>query len=579
MEDKRVSTINKRLQDASSARGQYEPTWTELDKFYRGKQWEGVKAPPWIPRPQTNMIHYIVTTKRAAFAIENPVGELRAVSPLEIEEVAHLDKIYQAEFARLDLSRHFRTAIESGKLFGNGIVEALWEETEVRGGKGFRYEGDIRFRSVPISDFYIDPAAEEIEDARYIEVCEWKPIDFLKKHPRFGNFDADKVKEAQHPSSAGLFERGVIGKRDGMVRFRRHYEKLPLENGGFKYRLTYLVNDTIVHVIEELEPACYPFAAFYDYKQPGEFYAMSTASLILDNQKVINRVESVIAALGTLYQNPQRIVSRQSRIDPNFAAKHSSAPGAVFVADGDPRAAMAWQDAPQIPPALFNLAQRAQDNIKEITSVTDAYMGQSVGSIQTTGGVNTLVERATMRDRDQMFDVEKFIRDMSVILIKFITTKYTDERVARYFRENEDGQRVMDFIQYTGTAYRDVEFDVIVDVSAKAPITRATRAQEINDLFAKQYQYNIHPRFMTPKEYVQQTGLDNALKDMILSRMTNEEDENRIETMTGIAVQLSQLLAQGADMQTIQQTAGQMLEGADLESGMEGNPQLSPTQG
>jgi hypothetical protein len=74
-----------------------------------------------------------------------------------------------------------------------------------------------------------------------------------------------------------------------------------------------------------------------------------------------------------------------------------------------PHKRLQYVDPPQIPQVLFNMLENAKANIREITGLSEAYMGQSVGSLQTSSGVNSLIDRSTMRDRDQMYDIELYM--------------------------------------------------------------------------------------------------------------------------------------------------------------------------
>src|SRR6185437_3143556 len=108
-----------------------------------------------------------------------------------------------------------------------------------------------------------------------------------------------------------------------------------------------------------------------DYPQRQDFWGMSTCEIILDNQKLINKVESIIALIGTLLQNPQKIIRKQSGINPADATKYGSTPGHVFVSNIPVEQAMKWQEPPQIPQTLFSLAEQARMNIREITGLTE----------------------------------------------------------------------------------------------------------------------------------------------------------------------------------------------------------------
>src|SRR5690606_32965166 len=113
---------------------------------------------------------------------------------------------------------------------------------------------------------------------------------------------------------------------------------------------------------------------------------------------------STLFPYTTLFRST--IVSADSRIDPKDVAKYGSMPGMTWLShDPNPERSIVYVQPPQIPMVLFHLLENAKENIREITGLTQAYLGQTVGSLQTSSGVQALIERATLRDRDQMYDI------------------------------------------------------------------------------------------------------------------------------------------------------------------------------
>lgn len=534
-----------------------DPVWKELDAFDRGEQWDlNGNVPKWVPKPVTNFVHLVKTTKRAALAMENPTGQLRAQSPADVAPIETLQKIYEFVWDKTRSRKTVRECIETSKLLGTAIAQVYWDEnTGVLGGTGGMYEGEIKVKQVDPANFYPDPTAFTIDDCQFIHIVERKPVEWLKKHPIFGSSEVESRIVADNERGEIYHRDDAAVTKDGLVDFHQHFEKKQNSEGGYTYSVTYLAGEKVVHKIEKLEPNCYPFAILYDFQQRHEFWGMGTCGLILDNQKLINKVESIIAMIGTLLQNPQRVVSKQSGINPKEAAKYSSAPGKVWVANGDAARAMHWLTPPQIPPSLFNLAEQAKQNIREVTGLTESYMGQSVGSLQTSSGVNSLIERSTMRDRDQMYDLELFIEQLSHILIKFITAKYTEPRFMRILESEEDQPY---FEKFIGADYADLDYDFHIDVSAKAPISRAKKQEEARHLIEMQGQYGLEPRIITPQEYIKFSDFSD--KKRILDRMNKEEVQNKVQMLTEVANMMHEAMMSDLPPEEVQQMATAMVD-------------------
>lgn len=573
---KRAKTKRENTKDA---------VWQELDAYDRNEQWDLESTPDWLPKPVTNFIHLVKYTKRAALAMENPTGKLRAVSPQGKDRVIELDQAFQYVWERIKARKVVRQNIETAKLLGTGIAHVYWNEfkegrlgSTVLGDKEYRFEGEICIREIEPASFYPDPNAFTIEDCSFIHIVERKSLEWIKKNPKFkGSFSSlDQMSE----NNDAPLERGEIYLRDytleadGLIDFHTHYSKEPNNEGGFDYYVTYIAGDKQLGKKQKLRPNRYPFAILYDFPQRQDFWGMSTCQFILDNQRIINKVESIIAMIGTLMQNPQKVVSAQSGINPDEMTKYGNLPSVTWVANGDPSRAVHYIQPPNIPQVLFNLLGNAKENIREITGLTEAYLGQTVGSLQTSSGVQSLIERATMRDRDQMYDIELYIEDLSKLIIDFMTEYYEEERQIRIMGENPEEY---EFKSFVGTDFKDLDYDIFIDVSAKAPVTRMREAQEAKDLLNMQGQFGFNPPIVTPQEVVDMMDFSN--KRQLIERMNFAELQNKAEEAMQVAQMLTEALANGVQpeeaMQMAQQMFAQMDEQANQAKGnvaqMEGN--------
>jgi hypothetical protein len=568
--DKDVQVIMDRLKKGKQSKQSYLPVWKELDEFYRGDQYKNQNIPPWVPKPVTNFIHMVITIKRAALSTENPMAMLRPLSQQDAEPVAQLQRIYEWVWKRIKARKSVREAIETSKLLGTGIVQVYWDEmTGVLGGTNAKYEGEIRTREIDPMNFFVDPNAYRLEEAQWCHVIEKRNIKWIEQE-----FGVSLASERPDESNYGEeYKRDYFRdntKDSTQIDFHSHYErywntskvtqtvpKLDTEGnevgqeqvdtgeevGGWNYKVTYVAGNKKLKTIDPLEPNMYPFSVLYDFPQRQEFWGKGTGALIIDNQKLINKVESIVAMIGTLLQNPQKVISKRSGINPVEAMKYSFAPGHTWVTNDDPQRSIYWQPVPQIPPALINLAEMAKQNIREVTGLNEAYMGQAIGSLQTSGGVNSLIDRATMRDRDQMFDIELFVEQLTRIIIAFVTTKYTEERFVRFVDDPSKPDETMKFLEFIGTNYNNIEYDLEIDVSAVAPVTQARKEANYRELLQIQGQYGFMPAVVTPQEFVKGTKMVDA--DKIIARMNQEEMQNKMNTLGQVAQMMEEAIRGG----------------------------------
>lgn len=557
-QSKEVSKILEKFHQAKRQRQKKDSKWQELDAFDRGEQWElgGRKLPSWIPKPVTNYVHLVKTTKRAALAIENPEALILGQSPQDHELAKDLQKVVSFVWQQMKARMTVRDCLETAKLLGTAIAQIYYEDDgTVKGGKGGKYQGEIKIKQIDPASFYPDPNAFRLEDCEYIHIVRRRPIEWVKK--KFGVSDI-KPSDHAHNEQGEIYQRMYSSERkDQIVDFHEHYEKVPnkKEIGGFSYYVTYVAGDKIVRERTKLKPNCYPFAILYDFPQRQDFWGQSTCEVILDNQKLINKVESIMALIGTLLQNPQKLIDKRSGINPKEAVKYGSTPGHAWVSNIDVDKAMKWQEPPQIPPTLFNLAEQARANIREITGLTEAYMGQTVGSLQTSSGVNSLIERSTMRDRDQMYDFEVFIEDLTNLIIKFIIEYYTEERIGRVLKSPDQEP---EFFTFVGKEFEDLRYDIYVDVSAKAPISRLRRQEELDKLLTLQGQMQFDPPVITPQEYMRKSDYIDG--EDLIERMNMDEIQSAEAIMQDTLQMMIEARENGLPDEEVAAMAQAMLE-------------------
>lgn len=582
-----VGKLQSRYRKARDQRQKMDPLWSELDNFYRGEQYNDQKIPPWVPKPVTNFIHLVVSTKRAALALEHPSAILSAVAAEDTERIEELQRIYEWVWKKVKASRVVRQNIETSRLLGTGIAHVYWhEDTGVMGREGQYYEGEICIKELDPACFFPDPNADCIEDCQFIHLVEKKPRAWVESYFKT---DLSEAEAARIKTETDIYVRDYYSDPtngpDGIVELHTHYERYwntekapsvqtmnagnPYEDlsdeqleeeeiGGWNYRCYYMVGDKIIKKIDKLKPNMYPFALLYDYKQFRSFWGKSTASLILDNQKLINKVESIIAMIGTLLQNPQKVVTKSSGISPQEVRKYSMAPGHTWLTnDADPSRSIRWQEVPQIPLPLFNLADAAKQNIREITGLNEAYMGGNVGSLQTSSGVNSLIDRATMRDKDQMVEIEAYIEQLSKLILGFVTTYYTDERYMKVIQDPANPNNA-EYISFTGIEYKDLEFDFEINVSSRAPITLMRQVTEAKERLQLQGQYAFNPRIITPQEYVKDADLVD--KSAIIDRMNKEEVMSEMQKIQTVLQMALEAQTQGIPPQEVMHMAQQQLE-------------------
>jgi hypothetical protein len=215
-----------------------------------------------------------------------------------------------------------------------------------------------------------------------------------------------------------------------------------------------------------------------------------------------------------------------------------------------------------IPKSLFELKDRKEADIKDAVGVNEAYTGQSVGSLTTSTGVDSLIERATIRDKDKMIQIDEFVERISHLIVTFILYKWQDKRPITTTGPNGQPQ-YGEYEPISGNIAEQLEWRVKSDVYAKAPVTQATKRQQADNLMQMQGQFQFNPPIITPEEWIRFQDFD--VKEEILARMQvdrtkleAQKAQNLADHMMQIADEISKMRSQGINEQDIQQAAIQL---------------------
>ena len=570
-ENRKIKQMLNRIEDARLYRSRLKDyKWRELDAFDNGEQWDLKSHPSWLPRPVTNYINLVKSLKTASVSVENLTGDLLPLSPADTQMIGELNRVNQYLWEKLGIKYHVRDALESSRLLGTGITFVGWDESVLGGTRGSLYEGEIVVKNIDPSCFYPDPRAHTLEDCEFMYTAYRKPFEFFARHPRF-KAKAEEIKQRLHGSGHEYGEiyngRDYQSQQDEVLNFISYYYKDTQRDkvSGDEFttwKVAYFANEVFLDERPVIPNEC-PFAVLYQHKRKQDFWGVSDAMLILDNQKLVNKIESISATIALMLQNPQKVVNKASGIDPRIVAKYGNAQGIVYESNIDPSQAIRYVEPPQLPASLLQTLQETKANIREIAGLNEAYMGSSVGSLQTSSGVNQLINRATLRDQDSMFHIEQYLERLTRLLMKYAVTYYTDNRLMRLKNIDPVSNQEFDYVQFVAQDYSDLDFDFKVDTYRKANDSRAQRREDAQNLIQWQLQFQPEVALITPEEIIKMYNIED--KEDILARMKNDRDMMSLQQSQIITQAVMEQMQMGIPPEQIQMFVQQILTGELLK--------------
>ncbi len=613
----KIRIMEQRYRKAEDSVYQKHRLWAELDMFDRGEQWKNASIPAWVAKPVTNYVRYIRQLKRANLASAISKANFLPLNPQYSEQVDRLQKAYDHVWDVENVAYTIRNIIDRGLLQGTAIAYVYNDDSYVGGvykapfdPMNQLYSGKICVKRIPIANFFPDPDAYEVSQCKFIEVTEILPLANVKNNPEFKKYCEEngtgKKLKALNINNLGISddESGTIYQResnplnnglnvkgDEMVTLHAHWERIYQEDGTWRLDCTYYLRqlDFILLKRTDIKPNVYPFAEYVDEHEENTIWGTSVIMDILENQKIINRTAQIAAIIATLHQNPQKVVARESGINASDLAKTGTLPGKVWTTNSDPRSSIVNLDPPDIPRGVFELEDRLKADMKDMVGLNEAYVGNSVGSLTTSTGVNSLIERATVRDKDKMMQIDRFVEKLSNLIALTILYKWKDQRPMAMTQPN--GMQDFDTFQpFDDWEMDNMEWRVRSDVYARAPITQASKRQQADQMMQMQGQFQYNPPIITPEEWIQQQDFEN--KEDTLRRMEEDRvkmEQQQAQDMAGLITQnaemLHQMMMQGVPPEQIQQQAymmaQQMLGQGQEQGGQQGTApaELTAPQG
>lgn len=527
----------------------------ELDAFDRGEQWatKGQMA-SWIPRPSTNYIHRTKKLKTGNLILDDYLGMLKPLAPAQEETIFELQKFYEQLWDKLNLKYKILDVIRTSRLLGTGILYVGWDEAYIGGTKGNLYQGEVLIKAIEPSTFFVDPTAFDMESAMYCGTFIRTTKEHIKADSSITEANKkkyfDRRKEMDSGASGSAEDRGEIYNRDystyqdNVVDLITFYEKVVNEAGGFTIKVTYLADGIIIKEIETLRPNIFPFIKLEQYKQRQDFWGLSDCQLILPNVKMINKVQSIIGTLATLYQNPQKIVYEGAGIDPRIVSKYGNAYGIVYLSKHpELKNVIKNVDVADIPNTLLDYVDFLKNDINDFTGLTEVNTGASVGSVQGSKGVQSMIDRSLVGDQDEFTVFEQFLEKVSYAVLMNAIEYYSDNRTLRMENKNPNSDFEYDYVNFDSEKFQDISWDFSINIIQKLKNTEANNRDTMTMLSEWQLQYSPDIAIVTPEDMVK--TFNPANRDIILARIANDRQQKSYEMASQITTAVVQGLQDG----------------------------------
>jgi len=535
---KKVEKILANLKFSKNSRRTWEQKVKKLLEFRQGNQWNVQAMPAWMPKPVTNYIHLAITYHKAHLSITNPMPIVVAEHPQFEWAKDNFQHAIEHVWNKQDIRLTVRESIEQALIAGTAIVQVTFDNTLYGGSppiidpvtgqvifEGNLWQGEVVVRPVPILNFYPDPSAVELENMQFVAIETITSLDTVKSDPRYIEFLGETNIKRLTKDNLSLSDALVLDEEQktamedessSTVIVYEYYERYR-ENGQWKMDMYHVLGNVMLLHVEDVRPAQYPYAILYDFRKPQSFYGMSIAELILDKQILLNKLEQMIALIGLLASSPQKEVLKASNINPKEVALAGQMPNKVWVsavANG-----IRNIESPDIPQGLFKLIEDTKADIREIAGLTEAFMGNAVGSLTTSSGVQSLINQSSIPDQDRSIEVDHFIKQIGKLMLEQMKYNYTEKR---WFRYTDPTTGKMMYSNGVLADAIDTDLDIVMQAGASSAITKDTLENKARQLLELQGQYQFQPPVITQDEVLEMLNIPANLLNKIKARINKE---------------------------------------------------------
>lgn len=499
--------------------GLYE-TVKQNERFYIGKQWEGLNAPD-LDKPVLNFLKRV-----GSYIVAMLVSDDVAVS---VEPFERSEKNLRA--AKL-LSHEIARVIEATK--AKALTRDMLRNCVVDGDGCFYWyfdplasspqsvRGEISLELVDNTKIIFgNPFVCEAQKQPYILIVKREQLETVRERARrFRGGSAELIR----PDSDSVFIGESAYRPNDLVTV---IVKLFKKEGTVWF--TEVTRDAVVRPTTDTGYRLYPISYMCYEKVKNSYHGQAVVTGLIPNQIAVNKLWAMAIhhqntmAFPKIFYDRLKIKSWSNRVGE-----------AVGVAGNPADAVTTAFKAPDMSPQLLEVVQRTIEYTKEFMGASDAALG-NVRPDNTSAII--AVQKATAAPLDiQRLALYQFVEDYVRVIAEMICSHYGVRQVSY----EEDGQSVSERFDFSSIDMREMSLNV--EVGASAYWSELTQLGTLDSLFAKGV---IDDALLylesVPDSYVRNKGrIMQKLRERraaapqldLAGMMTNtKEDENALQKM------------------------------------------------
>ena len=594
-----LESIKNRIKDTDSQYTKVLERMRILDGTDRGKLWDVVKAkfPKYQLTPDSNWVNYIKENLVASIYTTGRYATLMPRAEADIKFVNEFNTAIETIWDNVKADYYQFLAGERAALLNIGITQVGWDKNLIGGTKNHWYQGDIKFKNIDPMKFRRDPYADVFDNAEYCYYYDDYSLAIIKGKEIYRKRIAEIEKAVGQLKDSGVISDTVPAETDRQKtnNSSTNYHKLTYyytlyndeskgNKEGYKIAEVHLLDDKyVLFCNKDLKPRMLPFALLYCNNPAGDIVGTSEPAKQFQSNLTYNLLNSIYATHAYKAQRPPRFVNADSGINLRQFAKYGNDADKTFIVRGDATTAVHYAQFPQLPPELLQVKQDLGRDIKDCSGIDEMYAGKNTGSIQTTGGVDTLMDVTAQRDNQKILMYEDYTKRLTELVVNNLV-QFGDKRT--YTVQDPITQQVKTVSLDFPKVDDDIRFRYSLDIETYLPRNKSRLSMIANMLLEKQAQYKPDPEIITVEEWLLMQ--DIPFKDMIFKRMGIQRNTRITEQVAQTLEMFATLVDNGFEpdaaveqvanqLQADQQmtTLGNTATASDIQGLVGGSPQAA----
>jgi hypothetical protein len=418
--------------------------------------------------------------------------------------------------------------IKNALIYGTGVAKIYWKTIEkevtsyelgpdgkplidesgefITNKETIPYFDDPCLEVVNMYDFFLDPEAQNIQDAQWVIHRYYKSLDeleqagYYKNLKRLKRYISSKIEKSPEETERKELAFGHSGEYDETV------DNIEIWEMWDKDGLTVMAAGEVV-IREQENPFWHgkkPFISLNDSIVPQEFYGKGEIEPVIKLQHALNTVQNQII------DNRTQVLMNMWKI----TGENVDESELIYRPNGVIHLSNEYEKVePIIPPDLTGNAQKdvslIKSDIQQALGIYDYTKGAETGANKTATGIGLVQEAANARFKHKIQLLEEAIKEVGEMVLALYQQFITDEKVIRVV-----GKKGEEFIRVLP---KDIagEYDCVPEAGSTLMVDKDKEREEIMNLYAifsTQPFENLKMEMM--KKMLEKFGMEN-LKDSL----------------------------------------------------------------